>query len=164
MQRAVTLLVAITLLACPAFATTVKGKVSKNKEMLWAAYLNDPGGGAQVTVTLHWDKKSADLMVAVLCDIGIIETFGIGSCTNMDRVQRIEAGVIGTMCGFGVGSLKGSSSFTLSVLDARDPSLQKMSGGNASHGTGLSLLVPMAVDDWPQAAEEMRRLLTELRK
>jgi hypothetical protein len=150
----------LPLLASSLSATTVKGKVTPNKEMLWVADLADPAGGAQVTVTLEWTKAGADLMVGVLCDMGTIETFGLGAASNMDRIQRVETGVIGMFCGFGVGSLKGSSKFKMSVLDAADPRLKKATrvGGAPAGSGGLGRLIPVNAEEWPEFVEKMREL------
>ena len=135
-MKKVTIALIMLTICLPVYATTVKGSASVNREALWAVMLADPTGGAQVSVTLSWTKASADLFVLVVCDVGITEIFGAGSAPDMDRVQRVEAGVFGTVCGFGVASFKGGSKFTLSVLDAADPALQKLSSGPAQTSMG----------------------------
>jgi hypothetical protein len=158
--RNVLVLGSLLLLASSLSATTVKGKANPNKEVLWVADLADPAGGAQVTVTLEWTKAGADLIVLVLCDIGIIEIFGAGAASNMDRIQRVEAGIVGTFCGFGVGSLKGASKFKMSVLDAGDRPLQKAARvGRARVGSGgLGRLIPVNRGEWPEFVEKMEQL------
>ncbi len=159
-MRKALVLVSLLLLASSLPATTVKGKASPNKQPLWVAELADPVGGAQVTVTLEWTKPGADLIVLVLCDIGTIETFGAAAGSNMDRFQRVEAGVVGTICGFGIGSLKGASKFKMMVLDAADRPLQKAARvGTARVGSGgLGRLIPLNEGDWPEFVEKMEQL------
>ena len=152
-MRKALVLVSLLLLAISLPATTVKGKTNPNKDVMWFSDLADPVGGTQVTVTLEWTKAGADLVLGVLCDIGIAQFFGASFGTSADRFQRVEAGVVGNFCGFFVSSLKGASKFKMMVLDWGDPVLTKRTGSR-----GLGRLIRLEPGDWPDAVEKMKQL------
>lgn len=159
-MRSALVLIGLLLVAGSLPATTVSGKATPSQSRLWVAELGDINSTAQVTVTLEWATRSAQLFTVIACEVGDdeLQVFAIGAADG-DRFQRVEAGLFGEYCAFGVGSFQGSSKFKLSIMDAGHPRVTAESAGDAGTGArGLGRLIELDAADWPAVAESIERL------
>lgn len=108
----------LLLVATTATADTKSGKTNPDKLVTYEVVSLF---GGTMNATLTWQKKSAELFVVMVCELGVDALEWGVSASFEDRIQRLDTGVPPlVLCLYGISSFSGASKFYFNVQESSD--------------------------------------------